>query len=76
VLAVGAEVLGGARELAAEDGLAGGQAVEDVPLEHVVEPLALGDHADPSLEGRLGHPSHRSASIAVRLAISGTNRRN
>jgi hypothetical protein len=39
--------------------------MEDVPLEDVVQPLALRQHAERALEGRLRKPTHARRIVAA-----------
>jgi hypothetical protein len=46
------------RELLAQRAVTDRERMEDVPLEDVVQPLALRQHAERPLQGRLRKPAH------------------
>jgi hypothetical protein len=51
-------VLSRTRELSPDDRLSARKASRDVPLEEVVQPLALGQDPEASLNRRFCHPPH------------------
>ena len=66
VLLVRGEVRCRARELLAVRGIPHRERAEDVPLEDVVQPLALRKHSEPALHGSLGDPAHAREDTGAR----------